>query len=396
MTYYALAFLAGAVLAGLAVRVPAKRDAEEARRKTEDMRREAEDLKRDKANLEGRLERSGDALDLIDNAKKELRATFASMARSVAQESNDEFLRLADQNFGKSMAAAKGELDRRHAQFAELVKPLSENYGKLNPQIELLADQTQKLSGALADSRQVGHWGEVQLRRIVELAGMDEHIDFEEQATADGRRPDMVIMLPGDRRIVVDAKTPIAGFREIGAAPTREAADAARTRHAQAVRRQVADLSRKGYERSVDNSLDFVIMFVPGDQFLSAALKADAGLIEHAMSKRIVISTPATLIAVLWAVKDDWQKDRAAKDALKILDMGKTLYDRVLKVMEYHEGVRQGLESATKAYNKSVRSFERRLVPQGNLFAEMLDKSELPQLHEVGEPVRALTPRTGR
>ena len=186
---------------------------------------------------------------------------------------------MADENFQKTMAAAKGELDRKHQLFEGLVKPLSSGYERLNPQIEQLAAQVQsvtaetaKLAGALSDNRRVGQWGEIQLRRVVELAGMAKHCDFVEQPTSEGSqgRPDMVVKLPNGRAVVVDAKASTSAFLEARTASDDAAAKDALDRHAKGLKRQLDSLAKKNYGASVTGAVDFVVMFVPGDQFLSA------------------------------------------------------------------------------------------------------------------------------
>ena len=258
------------------------------------------------ANLQGRLAEADSADKIVEVAEQRLRDTFQATAAKVLETSNDSFLKLANENLGKTLEKASGDFNRRHEQFQNLVKPLAENYATLNPRLDTLVKQTEtlrtetgKLSNALTNNRQIGSWGEIQLRRIVELAGMMEHCDFDTQVTiqGSGERPDMVVHLPDRRAVVVDAKASTAAYFEAREAEDPDAADAAMRRHAGALKAQVDSLAKKGYGTQVDGALDFVVMFVPGDQFLVEALSADSDLMRHAMGKRVAIVTPASLIS---------------------------------------------------------------------------------------------------
>lgn len=350
------------------------------------------------AGLRGKLERIEDAQTMLDMAKEQMNETFQATASKALQRNNESFLTLADEKIGKTLETAKGEFSRRHQQFQELVKPLSENYGKLNPQIESLTTQvrsvsaeTAKLSGALTDNRQVGNWGEVQLRRVVEVAGMVGYCDFAKQSAAGGSRsrPDMVINLPNNRAVVVDAKASTAAFLASQEAANEAAASDALTKHANALKGQVDALSKKNYGADVTGALAFVVMFVPGDQFLAAALRADPGLIEYGMKNKVAIATPASLIALLWTVSNGWQQDRIAQNARKIQEVGLVMHERMLKFVGHYENVGKELDKTISAYNDSVSSFDTRVVPQGKRFAELaLDNEDaFPQVNEVeGSP----------
>ena len=350
------------------------------------------------AGLRGKLEQVEDAQTMLDTAKEQLSEAFQATASKALQRNNDAFLTLAEENFGKTWETAKGEFSRRHQQFQELVKPLSESYGKLNPQIETLTTQVQsvsaetaKLSGALTDNRQVGNWGEVQLRRVVEVAGMVRYCDFAEQSGAggSGNRPDMVINLPNDRAVVVDAKASTAAFLASQEAANEAEASDALTKHANALKVQVDALSKKNYGADVTGSLEFVVMFVPGDQFLAAALRANPGLIEYGMKNQVAIATPASLIALLWTVYNGWQQDQIAQNARKIQEVGLEMHKRMLTFVKHYENVGNGLDKAISAYNDSIRSFDGRVVPQGRRFAELTldDEDAFPHMDEVeGSP----------
>ena len=344
------------------------------------------------ANLQGQLQQADDAQAIVDAAKEQLNEVFQATASRALQGNNEQFLQLAQENLGTTLEAAKRELDKQHLQFQGLVKPLSENYGKLNPQIETLASQmrdmtaeTARLSGALTDNRQVGVWGELQLRRVVELAGMTAYCDFQEQTTSanSSGRPDLVVNLPEKRAVVIDAKASTAAYMEAQQTGDEESASAALVRHANALKRQVDDLASKNYGAGVSGSLDFVVMFVPGDQFLAAALNANPELIEYAMGKQIAIATPASLIAMLWAIANGWQQLRFAESALEIREAGKELHSRMLTFISHYQDVGRDLNRTVTAFNRSIGSFDRRVVPQGRRFSELVvddeDRFHLPE-----------------
>ena len=296
---------------------------------------------------------------------------------------------MADENFQKTMAAAKGELDKQHQLFQGLVQPLSNGYEKLNPQIEQLTTQVQsvtaetaKLSGALSDNRQVGQWGEIQLRRVVELAGMAKHCDFVEQPTTRiAGRPDMVVKLPNGRAVVVDAKASKAAFLEARTASDDASAKDALDRHAKGLKRQLDSLAKKNYGASVTGAVDFVVMFVPGDQFLSAALEVAPDLVAHGMRKRVAIATPASLIALLWAVAHGWQQVDVARNAKEIQTVGRELHESVLRFVIKNQRLGKALESAVKAHNESIGAFDEGVLRKGRRFAELVvggvDESQL-------------------
>ena len=362
------------------------------------------------AKMEGQLEQVSSTDQIVEAAKQQLGESFQATAAQALQSNNEQFLTLARENLGRTVESAKGELEKRHEQFQTLVKPLTENYEKLNPQIESLikhgqslATETGKLSSALTDSRQVGSWGEIQLRRVVELAGMVEHCDFREQTTVDGAldRPDLMVNLPERRTVVVDAKASTAAYLEAQQADNDVEETDAMKRHAGALRKQVDDLAGKDYGSKVDGSLDFVVMFVPGDQFLAAALNANPQLIEYAMGRRVAIATPASLISLLWAVSNGWQQYRIAESAEEIRQTGEAMHERLRVFLSHYGKIGKELKSVVDAYNSSVGSYEVRLAPQGRRFAELLGKAEddlipPPRISEDIRPVRgALDEGTG-
>ena len=347
--------------------------------------KEKASLREENAGLKGQLEQSNSAEKIVEMAKEQLNERFQATASQALQANNSQFMDLAQENLGKTLEAAKGDFKQRHEQFEALVKPLTQNYEKLNPQINLLAQrsenlatETGKLSSALTDNRQIGNWGEVQLRRVVELAGMEEYCDFREQAAiGDSQsRPDLTVRLPEQRTVVIDAKTSTTAFMDAQEAEDREARDSSLKRHASALKTQVDDLAKKDYGTKVEGSLGFVVMFVPGDQFLAAALNANPELIEYAMSKRVAIATPASLISLLWSVANGWQRHRIAESAEVILKEGVELHNRMMIFISRYQEVGNRLKRAVLAFNDSVGSFDSRVVPQARKFAQLSSNRE--------------------
>ena len=343
------------------------------------------DHRAEAAGLRGQLEQIDSTNKILDAAKEQLSEVFQATAGRALQSNNELFMNVARENLGKTLESAKGEFNQRHEQFQALVKPLAQNYEKLNPQIESLilqsqslAAETGKLSNALTNNRQIGSWGEIQLRRVVELAGMTEHCDFVEQTTVNGSndRPDLTVKLPEKRTVVVDAKASTAAYMEAQQTGDESASAEALRRHASALRTQVDDLARKNYGAHVEGSLDFVVMFVPGDQFLAAALNANPSLVEYAMSKRVAIATPASLISLLWAVANGWQRFRIAENAETIRQAGEEMHQRMQAFIGHYQRVGRELRSAVDAYNNSVGSFDSRVMPQGRKFAQLVTDKE--------------------
>ena len=337
------------------------------------------------AGLQGQLEQSKTGEALLETAKEEMRNEFQAAASRAIANNNEQFLQLANENLGKTMESAKGELEQRHQQFQELVKPLAENYNKLDPTLNLLMKQnttltekTTDLSNALRDNRRAGSWGEVQLRRVVELADMTAYCDFREQATVEGSsdRPDLIVRMPENRTVIVDAKTSTAAFLDAYEAESEEGADEAMLRHAKALKSKVDELSRKQYGVQEENSLDFVVMFIPGDQFLSAALSKERDLVTYAMEKNVAIATPASLFALLCAIERGWKQHRLARDAAEIAKVGEEMFRRMEVFLNHYQRVGKNLDTAVKSYNDSVRSFDRRIAPQGRRFAQLIRNTE--------------------
>jgi len=247
---------------------------------------------------------------------------------------------------------------------------------------------TGSLVSSLKQPQVKGRWGELTLRRVVELAGMSPHCDFDEQKSTDteeGRlRPDLTVHLPGGTQIVVDVKVPLhAFFKAVTAQSDAEYRDAM-MQHAGLVREHIRGLASKEYWKQFEPTPEFVVLFVPGESFFSAALEQDRTLIEDAIDKRVVLASPTTLIALLRAVAYGWKQQIVAENAERIKDLGKELYDRLVKFAEHVSEIAKGLERASKAYNSAVASFDSRLIPSARKFREMgIGSSDVPQIEPI-------------
>ena len=352
---------------------------------------------------------------LIEEAKTRLTDAFQALASQALRDTNQEFLKLAGENFQVLQQKAAGDLAQRQTAIAGLVDPLKlslnkfqeqisqvessrqKAYGELTAQVQQLTESSQLLrqeTGSLVTSlRQPqikGKWGELLLRRAVELAGMAPHCDFTEQpsvTTEEGRglRPDMVVHLPGERQIVVDAKVPLHAFLKALGCRNQEEYHAAMAEHAQLVRTHMTQLSSKKYWQQFLPSPEFVVLFLPAESYFSAALENDHELIEDSMDKGVVLASPTTLLALLKAVAYGWNQQRTAEDAQQIAELGKDLHERVITFLTYLNDVGVGLDRANKAFNKAVASAESRLIPGARKFKTLAAPSgeELPAVEQI-------------
>lgn len=350
---------------------------------------------------------------LLEEAQVKLREAFQSLAGEALKSSSDQFMELAKAKFDSLQKEAEGDLEQRKIAIQSLVDPLEtalkdlrsevtrvesarqEAYGSLRSEVQLLAttnkelrEETGSLVNSLKQPQVKGKWGELTLRRVVELAGMSPHCDFQEQQSVDteeGRlRPDLIISLPGGTQIVVDVKVPLHAFFKAVSAQTDAEYREAMVQHAALVREHIKGLSGKEYWRQFDPTPEFVVLFVPGESFFSAALEQDRTLIEDAIDKRVVLASPTTLIALLRAIAYGWKQQLVAENAERIKDLGKELYDRVVKFAEHLADIAKGLERASKAYNNAVASFDSRLIPSARKFREMgVGSSDVPQIEPI-------------
>ena len=325
-----------------------------------------------------------------EKAMADLRDTFKALSADALKQSAPEFLRLAEQSFGKFQETAKGDLAQRQEAIKTLVEPLkqqletyqknlqqssaaqSSTLGEVKKQLELLsqqsttlANETQQFRLVLHSNQARGKWGEETLRRVVEAAGMSAHCDFTEQTSSGENRPDLIVRLPGERFIIVDAKVPDFDFLNAleSAEPTRRAE--ALMAHAAKLKATIRALADRDYPRQFPNALDYVVLFVPAESLFSAALEGDHDLIIWAAEKRILLATPASLIALLRSVSVSWQQHAQTENAQKIAEAAQELFVRVVTFTEHLEKIRGGLETANKAFNQAVGSYESRIKPAG-------------------------------
>jgi DNA recombination protein RmuC len=378
-------------------------------------------LREDNVRLSSQLEAQRHVLEektrTFEQARQQFESTFKSLASDVLKSNSSEFLKLAETNFKILHNKASGELQQREKAVEGMVKPIREAldktdlnirrmekereaaFGSLTQHLKFMAQAQEQLQGetrnlvkALRRPEVRGQWGELTLKRLAELAGMVEHCDFDQQRSVDTengkQRPDMVVRMPGGREIIVDAKAPMDAY--LGAVEAQD--DTTRAleiqRHARNVRTRVRELASKGYWQQFPQSPDFVVLFIPGDQFLSAALEVDAKLLEDAMADKVVLATPSSLVALLRAVAYGWRQEALAENAEHIRSVGEELYERLSTFADHLGRLGSHLTRSVESYNKAVGSFDSRVLPGARKFREMgiQRKKDLPE----PEPVERL------
>jgi DNA recombination protein RmuC len=384
-------------------------------------RRRLNRLRQSRQLLEAQL-KDQDALQreresAFEAATSRLATAFSELANQSLRSNSETFLRLAEQNLGAHQEKAKRELSERERAVENLVKPIrdalsqsqqqiaqletarSEAYGGIRSQLEMmqqdqkfLAQETQNLVNALRRPQVRGRWGEITLRRLVELAGMVEHCDFQEQVQGVGDdkiiRPDMIVRMPDRRELVVDVKTPLDAYLEAVESKDDAQHKLGMERHARNVRDHIRKLASKSYWEQFSSSPDFVILFIPGDQFLSAALDEDPDLIDSALSQRIILATPSSFVALLKAVAYGWRQLALAENAEEIRRLAEQLYGRLSVFVGHLNKVGRQLSSSVESYNRAVGSLERSVLPGARKFTELgiHPKKELEGL----EPLESL------
>jgi DNA recombination protein RmuC len=370
--------------------------------------------------LEASVLADQDRVDLLEQSETRLRVAFDSIAGATLRSNSELFLRLAREALGRDQAVAQGALKEREAAIAQLIEPLRsalqrteaqvqeiererrDTFSTLRTQIETLAGgqvqlqkETRNLVTALRRPEVRGRWGEMTLRRLVELAGLSEHCDFTEQPQVLGEegaalRPDLVVHMPEARDLVIDAKTPLEAYLSAIDAGTEEERQQALKRHAQQVEARVRDLASKSYWAQFAHSPEFAVLFLPGDQFLSAALAERPQLMETALTQGVIIATPSTLIALLKTVAYGWRQSAVAHNAALIRDLGQELYRRLGTFGGHLGRMGQRLGGAVEAYNAAVGSLERQVMSQARRFTEVgvTADAPLPEIEQVTQLVR--------
>jgi DNA recombination protein RmuC len=358
----------------------------------------------------------------IAEAQARMSESFKALSAEALQSNMGQLAELAKAQLSAAQAEARGELDTRRNQVEQLVAPIREQLGRVDTQLtkldqerrssnvrlesqlrtltesgERLRVETGALVTALRKPNTRGQWGQMQLRNVVEAAGMMRHCDFDEQASFEGDeatlRPDMIVKLPGGKTVVVDAKAPLQGLLDAFEAPDEPTREAHLRDHARLLRKHVRQLSEKAYWSRLDTTPDMVVMFLPGESLLGPALDADPELLQDAMARRVLIATPTTLLALLHAVAYGWQQERVAESAQAISELGRELHTRLVKLSGMLQTLGTRLNSTVKAYNETVGSYEARVLPGARRFAEhgaVAEGTEMPALEEVGQRARTV------
>ena len=356
--------------------------------------------------------------EFLTESRRQLEDSFKALAASALKGSSEQFLSLAEQRLRSSQTEAAADLEERRTAIESMLKPLAQTldklenrntemekaragaYSQLDEQIRSLseattslADKATALSTTLRGSSGKGRWGEVALRNIVELAGLTEHVDFEEQQTTeDGGRPDMTVRLPGGRLIAIDAKAPINAYLEASEATNDAKRRQALDRHVREIKGHVKALAGRDYAATLDAEIDLVVMFLPSDALLADAYSREPELQTDALRQKILVATPTTLVALLRTVAIYWQQRALAENAAEIASVAGMLYERAAKFGEEFAGVGKSLQGALDAYNRAVGSFDHRLIPMAQRLEEMkvaeTTRRKLDTPKTVDDPMR--------
>ncbi len=398
-----LTFLFGAVIAAALVHLRSQR--------------QIMSLREQQARLESRIEAeqlsAQQQTDILTQTRAQFGAAFSELSGQALKQNNDQFLRLAQENFKRHEQTARSDMDKNEQAVEQLIKPIKlalekteqqiqtiekerrEAYGSLSQQLQGMAESTRNLVKALRRPEVRGQWGELTLRRLAELAGMVDRCDFFEQETTNsenGRlRPDMVVRMPENREIVVDVKTPLDAYLSAMEAETDADKQLHLERHARNVRERVRELASKNYWAQFKNSPEFVVLFIPGDQFVSAAFDVDDRLLEEALQQKVIIATPTSFIALLRAVAFGWRQLSVAENAEQIRSLGEDMYGRLCSFGEHLAKMGRSLGSSVDHYNKAVGSLERKVLPGARKFTELgiHHHKQLPELDPIDKIVRA-------
>jgi DNA recombination protein RmuC len=411
--------------AALSETIAVRKELESRKLETEALRANLRDVENANAALDARADEMRQRFEeqqrLLADAERKLTDTFRSLAAEVLKTTNESFLTLAGERLNSVQKEASADLEARQKAIEGIVAPVKETletldgqiraienvrsaaYGSLSEQVKSLVEtqtqlrsETANLVKALRAPVVRGRWGEIQLKRVVEMAGMIEHCDFFQQGsvnTDDGRlRPDMVVRLPGNKNIVVDAKAPLQAYLEALEAPTDEIRALKLKEHASQVRVHTAKLSAKGYWEHLQPTPEFVVLFLPGETFFSAALEQDPSLIELGVSQRVILATPTTLIALLRAVSYGWRQELVAENAQKISDLGQELYERIATMVEHLATLRSSLNTSVTSFNRTVGALQERVLPSVRKFKELgiASKKDLKEFEPIDTLPREL------
>lgn len=358
---------------------------------------------------------SAEKAQWVETAEKQLREAFDSLAGKALETNSDRFLKQAHEQLNSLLMQVRGDWGTHKEQLKNLVEPLERTLEKMDVQVRALeekragaykslekhlqqlgSDQTQlrdstvKLEQALKSSTVRGRWGELQLRRVMELAGMSDHIDFDEQVTTDEGRPDVIVHLPNNGVLPVDAKTPMTSYFD---ALNAEGDEQKRllAAHAQAMKSRIQELAKKTYWSQFERAPEMVVMFIPSESSLSAAFSQDPTLLEFAIEHHVLVASPVLLLALLRSVAYGWQQQQITENAREIAQQGKELYDRIIKFLELFQKTGKGLGQAVDAYDKAVGSLESRLLPSARKFKDLnAATKDLPDITPLDKTPRLL------
>jgi DNA recombination protein RmuC len=379
-------------------------------------------LIRSRADLRHERARAEERLATVNDAQERLSASFKALSAEAVQSSMSQLSELTRVQLRAAQAEAKGDLDKRREAVEQLVTPLREQLGRvdaqllrldqerresrgrLEAQLRTLADTGERLrteTGALVTALRKpnarGQWGQMQLRNVVELAGMVRYCDFAEQSSLGNDeavlRPDLVVSMPGGKHVVIDAKAPLQGVLDAYQARDEEERRRHLQDHARLLRKHVKALADKAYWAELESAPDLVVMFLPGEHLYGAALEADPALIEDAMARRVLITTPTTLLAMLHAIAYGWQQERVAESAQAVSELGRELHGRLVKLSSLMSTLGSRLNSAVRAYNETVGSYEARVMPAARRFEDhgaIAAGRDLPELEQVTTNARTV------
>jgi len=373
------------------------------------------------ASFDAERRSAAEKLALLGQARDALKESFAAVSADLLAQNNQRFLELAKEKLGEFQTTATGDLDARRKAIAELVQPLRDSLTKVDARLQdvdreratshavlgeqlrslmhaqvALQSETGRLARALRSPNVRGQWGELQLRRVLEAAGMLEGSHFEIKETVHGEEgrltPDVIVRLPGGRNVVVDAKVPLTAYLDAVECDDDSQREVKLRDHARQLKDHIVRLGNKAYWAHFQPAPDIVVMFVPGEALLSAALQQDTSLLEFSMNRGVMLASPLTLMALLRAIAYGWQQEKIARSALEISELGRQLYDRIARLAEHFEGVGKSLAKAVTSYNSAVGTLEtrvlvtaRRLKDKGVMTAE-----DLPDLETIDQAPRPL------